>query len=565
MTIAAAAAQIKAQLTAPGAPFELSEASINGQSLPVYRQAPQTLIEVIKKARREDDDCFLVYQEQRWSYKEFYQHVDTLASWLNQQGIKPGQRIAIAMRNRPEWVVAFVATALIGAVPAPLNSFGLEEELRAALDDLAPDLLICDTDRLKRLQGNTGQSQCDVLLVGDTPELPATAVTVTPYQSAIDTPVQALPALELKPEDPALVLFTSGATSRAKAVLSSQRAICQALYNIDYISAISAMTSPEALAKIQQAARQPVILTAVPLFHVSGLHAQLLTALRTGRRLVFMHRWDPDTAIETIKQEQVTQFNGAPSMVMQLLREEAFFDQEIQDGFAGLGFGGAGLSHSIIDRVLSKLPDQMVGIGFGMTESNGAGSACSGELFRHQPSASGVVSPLIDVRICNLDGEALAAGETGEIWLRGATIMDGYLNNPKASAEALQDGWLRTGDLGYLNEDGFLFIVDRLKDVINRAGENIAAAEVESCLGRHPKVVEAAVFGVPDEDTGEAVVAVVSIGENTGVDEQQLRQHVAEHLASYKVPSKIHVLEESLPHNPAGKLLKAQLKQRFST
>lgn len=564
MTIAAAAAQIKAQLTAPGAPFELSEASINGQSLPVYRQAPQTLIEVIKKARREDDDCFLVYQEQRWSYKEFYQHVDALASWLNQQGIKPGQRIAIAMRNRPEWVAAFVATALIGAVPAPLNSFGLEEELRAALDDLAPDLLICDSDRLKRLQGNTGQSQCGVLLVGETPELPESAVTVTPYQSAIDTPVQALPELELKPEDPALVLFTSGATSRAKAVLSSQRAICQALYNIDYISAISAMTSPEALAKIQQAARQPVILTAVPLFHVSGLHAQLLTALRTGRRLVFMHRWDPETAIETIKQEQVTQFNGAPSMVMQLLREEAFFDKEIQDGFAGLGFGGAGLSHSIIDRVLSKLPDQMVGIGFGMTESNGAGSACSGELFRHQPSASGVVSPLIDVRICNLDGEALAAGETGEIWLRGATIMDGYLNNLKASAEALQDGWLRTGDLGYLNEDGFLFIVDRLKDVINRAGENIAAAEVESCLGRHPKVVEAAVFGIPDEDTGEAVVAVVSIGENKGVDEQQLRQHVAEHLASYKVPSKIYVLEESLPHNPAGKLLKAQLKQRFS-
>jgi len=566
MNLVARAAEVKAQLTAPGAPFELAKASVGGQSLSVYRQAPDNLVQMINKARREDDECFLVYQDERWSYRQFYHQVDALASWLCRQGIEPGQRVAIAMRNRPEWVVAFVAVSLMGGVPAPLNSFGLEEELRSSLDDLQAKLLICDTDRLRRLQGDTGTSNCNVLLVGGNPELSiddTNSIIVTDYQTAVSEPAEPLPIIEIQPEDPALVLFTSGASSRAKAVVSSQRAVCQALYNIDYISAISAMTSPDAVARIQAAARLPVILTAVPLFQVSGLHAQLLTALRTGRRLVFMHRWDPETAVEMIKAEQVTQFNGAPSMVMQLLREESFLKPDVLEGFAGLGFGGAGLSQSLIEKVLKQLPEQMVGIGFGMTESNGVGSAASGKLFRLQPSSSGVVSPLMDVQVCSVEGKALAAGETGEIWLRGATIMDGYLNNPSATRDAFQDGWLRTGDLGYLDENGFLFIVDRLKDVINRAGENIAAAEVESCLAKHPTVLEAAVFGVPDEETGEAIVAVVSVSPEVEVEESALQAHVAEHLAGYKVPSKVHIMQESLPHNPAGKLLKAQLKKAF--
>lgn len=564
MDIVARVAQANTQLTAPGAPFELTEVSQGGVSLPIYSKAPKSLAEIIETARREDDDCFLVYQDQRWSYGHFYRQVDALASWMHRQGIKPGQRVAIAMRNRPEWVAAFAATALIGAVPAPLNSFSQGEELRAALDDLQPALLICDTDRLLRLECDTGIEGCKIVVVGQLPLPEATATAATAYEDAVAEPAQPLPPLDLNADDTALILFTSGASSRAKAVVSSHRAVCQALYNIDYIGALAGMTSPDAVARIISKGRAPVILTAVPLFHVSGLHAQLLAALKGGKRLVFMHRWDPSVAVETMKAEQVTQFNGAPSMVMQLMREPGFSHADVLDGFAGLGFGGAGLPASLIERVLEQLPEQMVGIGFGMTESNGTGAAASGDLFRYQPRSSGVVAPIMRVRICAPDGDVLATGQTGEIQLQSAALMTGYLNAPAATAEAIKDGWLRSGDLGYLDENGFLFVVDRLKDVINRAGENIAAAEIESCLLQHPEVLEAAVFGVPDEDTGEAVVAVVSIVPGADTEAPQLSDHVGSHLAAYKVPAKIHILEERLPRNPAGKLLKVKLKQSFA-
>ena len=562
MSIVAQVAQVNAQLMAPGAPFELTEVALQGARMPVYLNAPANLPEVINKARRDDDDCFMVYQQQRCSYAQFYQHVDGLASWMQSQGISKGDRVAIAMRNRPEWAIAFMAAALLGAVPAPLNSFGQAQELRTALADLKPGLLVCDSDRLQRLQGDTGVAGCQLLLVGECPaEL---SVTHSDFNRACETRVAALPDLEFNPEDPALILFTSGATSKAKAVVSSQLAVCQALYNIDYISAISAMTSPDEVGKIMASGKAPVILTAVPLFHVSGLHAQLLTALRSGRRLIFMHRWDTAAAVQTMLDEQVTQFNGAPSMVMQLLREPGFDNPQILDGFAGLGFGGAGLPHSLIDRVLQQLPDQMVGIGFGMTETNGVGSAASGQIFRYQPRSSGLVSPLMQIQICDPAGQALSAGQTGEIRMRGATLMSGYLNNPEATRDTFTDGWLCTGDLGYLDEEGFLYVVDRLKDVINRAGENIAAAEVESCLMHHSQVLEAAVYGVPDEETGEAVVAVVSVGAGEDVAESELTAHVAQELASYKVPARVHILHERLPRNPAGKLLKVQLKKTFT-
>lgn len=555
------ASNVRAQLTAPGAPFELAEAMTSAGPRTVYKNAPANLVDMIAQARREDDECFLVYQDDRWTFRRFYAHVDALASWMYCEGVKPGDRVAIAMRNRPEWVAVFIAAARLGAVPAPLNSFGLGEELRDALDSLDAAVLACDTDRLERIEAGTVDANTRILLVGPSPE--TGAGRCQRFDEVVVRPVGALPDVTPDPEDPALILFTSGATSRAKAVVSSHRAVCQALFNIDYISAMSAMTSPQAMARIQAMQRAPVILTAVPLFHVSGLHAQLLTAVRTGRRLVFMHKWNPKAAVEIMAQEQVAQFNGAPSMVMQLLREEAFHTDEVKGGLFGLGFGGAGLPQGLIDEVLDALPDQLVGIGYGMTESNGVGAGISGDIFRLQPRASGLISPLMEVQVCSPDGQVLPEGEDGEICLRSVALMSEYLGNPEATEETLRDGWLHTGDLGHVDQQGLVYIVDRLKDVINRAGENIAAAEVESCLLRHPLVREAAVLGVPDEDTGEAVVAVVAIQPGEELEEADLQAFVGEHLAGYKVPSLISVQQEKLPRNPAGKLLKQQIKKQF--
>jgi len=551
---------VKSQLMAPSAPFEIKSKNINGQTFQVYCNAPLNLAQVINDSRRTDEQNFLVYQGQRWSYKTFFEQVDSLASWMNLQGIVKGDRVAIAMRNRPEWVVAFCAVALIGAVPAPLNSFGMEQELLEALTTIEAKLLICDGPRWQRINQSSAWSN-DALVLNENDLDLSTQPAVTELSVALTHPAIALELPVIEDTDPALVLFTSGATSVAKAVVSNHIAVCQALYNIDFIGAISAMTSPEAVARIIEKGLVPTILTAVPLFHVSGLHAQLLSALRGGRRLVFTHKWDPIDAIELIKQEQVTQFNGAPSMVMQLLREPGFHTPEVMKSFSGLGFGGAGLPATLVDKALSALSEQMIGIGFGMTETNGVGAAGSGEIFRHEPRSSGLVSPIMDVCICAPDGEPLPANEVGEICMRGVSLMDGYAGNESATRDAIRDGWLLTGDLGYIDDAGFLFIVDRIKDVINRAGENISSAEVESCLLEHSKVGEAAVFGIPDEETGEAIVAVICPLAGEFVDENSLLEHVAQRLAKYKVPVKVHIVEDKLPRNPAGKLLRNKLKK----
>jgi long-chain acyl-CoA synthetase len=550
----------QAKLTAPGAPFELVEEEVGGVRLPMYRNAARTLPEAIAAGRVHGDKEFMVYGEERWSFTRFFADVDALAAQLQARfGVRPGDRVAIMMRNRPEWAVAFAAAASIGAVPAPVNSFGLRDELLAVLRDLAPRVVVCDADRLARVAGDLAQFDCTTIVVDAEPPPDG---HVRSLRAVLSQPVPALRAVRLDPDDPALILFTSGATSRPKGVLSSQRAVCQALCNIDYIGAVSALSSPQRVAAIIQRGFAPATLMGVPLFHVSGLHAQLLSALRNGRRIVFMHRWDPARAIDLIREESITQFNGAPSMVMQLLAE-AGFDDEATRSLAGLGFGGAGLPQRVIDDLMRRKPDSMSGVGFGLTESNGVATAASGDLFAYKPHSAGVLSPIIALRVAGADGAALPAGQPGELWLRGVTVMDGYWRDPAATGNAMAGGWFRSGDIGYLDEQGFLFVVDRIKDVINRQGEKIAASEVESCILQHPGVLEVAVLAMPDDFSGEAVVAVVVPRRGVDVAGAAIQAHVAAHLAAYKVPAQVHVRADALPRNAVGKLLKALLKDEY--
>ena len=551
----------RAQLTATGAPFERVSVSVNGHNYLAYRNAFANLPSLINAGRVHGSREFMVYENDRWTFDRFFHAVDALAANLQQKlGLQSGDRVAIAMRNRPEWVVAFVAISLVGAIPAPLNSHGLHDELMANLVDLKPKLIVCDPKRFARVQDKLASLACKAIVVdgfaqqGDSSwQAMAQASTSVPR-----TP-------ELQSTDPALVLFTSGASSQAKAVLSNQMAVCQALFNIDFIGAISAMTSPKAIELMMAKALHPTTLTAVPLFHVSGLHAQMLTALRHGRRLVFMQRWDPQQAIQLIQKEKITQFNGAPSMVMQLLAEPNFNDSEVTGSLGGVGFGGAGLPQRIIDEMLAKRANSMSGIGYGLTETNGVCSAASGQLFQHAPQSAGATSPIIEVKVVDLDGTEMPLGAEGEIWLRGVSLMEGYLNKEGKKGLGLTDGWLKTGDIGRLEEGDLLRIVDRIKDVINRAGEKIAAAEIESCLLQHPALLEAAVFSQPDLQTGESVVAVVVLAPHASISPDEVKQHVASRLAAYKVPQQVYVRTEGLPKNPAGKLLKNSLKQEYVT
>ncbi|MGU3629260.1 class I adenylate-forming enzyme family protein [Comamonas sp. C24C] len=547
---------VRAQLTAPGAPFEVQQITLpDGRSVAAYRNAFQTLAQLIDAGRGHGAAEFMVYGDDRWTFDRFFAAADALASRLQkQQGLKAGDRVAIAMRNRPEWVVAFAATALLGAVPVPLNSFGLSNELMANLEDTSPVMLICDADRHARISQAIAQTAIKTVVVdGEVGDISWQALTAGGHDGFVSP--------QLSADEAALILFTSGATSRAKGVESTHRAVCQAIFNIDFIGAVAAMTSPDAIAAIMARQLQPTTLSAVPLFHVSGLHAQLLVSLRHGRRLIFVHRWEPEKAAELIRKEKVTQFNGAPSMVQQLIGLPGFEQPQSSGNLSGVGFGGAGLHTRLIDEVLTKFKGRMSGIGFGLTESNGVCAGSSGRMFEEHPRSSGVLSPIIEVRIADLDGAALPVGQSGEIWLRGVTLMERYCGDEEATAKAMQGGWFHTGDIGFLNDEGFLTIVDRIKDVINRSGEKIAAAEVEACLLQHESLEEAAVFSMPHEVTGEQVVAVVVGKSWSQVTPELLREFVAQRLASYKVPSRIVVRAEPLPRNPAGKMLKASIRK----
>lgn len=555
-------AKTRAGLTAPGAPFELVELTdAEGQSFKAFKNAFAHLPALLNAGRAHGAKEFIVQEGDRWSFDRLFAAADALAGHLQHTlGVQPGDRVAIAMRNRPEWAVAFVAASLAGAVPVPLNSYGLHDELAAALRLTTPRVLVADTTRLQRLGSTSATLVAHVVEVRESSELAASPHTLE-VLTAPGGPVAHAPSPS--PEDPALILFTSGATSEAKGVVSSHRAVCQALFNIDFIGAVSAMTSPQAMAGFMQRGFAPTTLTAVPLFHVSGLHAQLLISLRHGRRLVFMRRWDPAHALELIRDEHITQFNGAPSMVLQLLEQPGFDRAGAARSLGGLGFGGAGMPQRLIDQVGRHMASTMTGIGFGLTETNGVGAAASGLLFEQSPHAAGAVSPLMECRIADEQGQSLPTGQAGEIWLRGASLMQGYWQQSEATARALQGGWFRTGDVGMLDEHGLLRVVDRIKDVINRNGEKIAAAEVESCLMMHPEVLEVAVYGVPDATTGEAVVAEVMPRPGSQPEPEELRRHAAQHLAAYKVPLHVLLRTEPLPRNPAGKALKSPLREAF--
>jgi len=304
-------------------------------------------------------------------------------------------------------------------------------------------------------------------------------------------------------------------------------------------------------------------LMAVPLFHSSGLHAQFLSALRTGRRIVIMYKWDVAEVLNTIQRERITQLSAAPAMMLQLFSDPAF-DTTDTASLAWIGFGGAGLPERLIELVKRKKPLAMAGIGYGLTETNGPSHAATGEAFAWKPRSNGPASPLFDTRIVDEQGQDVAPGEAGEIWLRSVTLMQGYWQRPEATREVLQDGWLHTGDIGYLDEDGFLFVVDRLKDIVNRSGEKIASAEVESVLLQHPAIIEAAAYGVADATYGEALVVSVCLRAGMELDAAGVRAHVAAHLAPFKVPAHVLISTEPLPRNVVGKALKRQLQQQFA-
>jgi long-chain acyl-CoA synthetase len=554
-----------ALVSAPGAPFELTDVTIDGVAMRAYLRAPQNMRQVFDTARARGDQTFLVYEDERWSFADVMANVDALAAALvNRYGVQKGDRVAIGMRNYPEWVVAFAAILSIGAISVSLNAWWTEDEMAYALDDCGATVLVADTERVDRAE--SAWRRLKVSVVGVRLKEGVRRDGVDRYEDIVDLGAP-MPDVAIDGEDDATILYTSGTTGFPKGAVSTHRAIVQSLMAFGCRAAVEVARSPEAEPSSDPSlaatpALPPVFILAVPLFHVTGCIPVMLSSFAAGMRLVMMYRWDADTALRLIERERVTVFVGVPTQSWDLVESPNFskYDTSSLSNIAG---GGAPAPPALVKRVDEGFSGGRPSIGYGMTETNAFGPGNSGDDYLSHPTSTGRVLPILELEIRDPDGRRLPADESGEIWFKGPTLIRGYWGKPEATAETIVDGWLRSGDLGRIDADGFIYVEDRAKDMVLRAGENVYCAEVEAAIYEHPAVYEAAVYGVPDPRLGEQVAATVSLKDGQTLGVEELQRHVAAKLATFKVPTVVTITSERLPRSAAGKILKRELRDAY--
>ncbi len=548
------------QLTAAeDSPFAIETRTIRGLETRVWRQAFPQLRAVLEHSARFGPRDYLVYEGERFTYAEHHRQVAALAQALVRNfGIRKGDRVALAMRNYPEWPMVYWATVAIGAVIVPLNAWLTGAELAYALADSGSRVLFADAERSAAIAAHRAELPALECLVTVRPsgELPAGDLPWSALAPTADA--VALPEVALDPEDAAAIYYTSGTTGRPKGALLSHRNLCVNQVTGVYLRARTEFRHGRTP---QPPAEQLGQLISVPLFHVTGSIAMLIGSTIQGSKLVFMHRWNPEEAIRLIERERLHSFGGVPSMPLQVI-ESPIFGQHDTSSVKAVLFGGAPPSPELAARIRAVFPGAAASNGYGLTETSGVSTVNVAEDYLAKPQSAGVPAPVTQVKIMHPDElHELPAGEIGEIWIRGPQVFQGYWNNPEATAAALVDGWLRSGDLGYLDEEGSLFVVDRAKDMLLRGGENIYCIEVENALFSHPDVLDVAVVGMPDPVLGERVAAMVQLRAGSSADAETLRRHVREQIAAFKVPERIDIVAEPLPRNANGKILKPEVKR----
>ncbi len=545
-----------AQLTAPTAPFEVETVDVAGVPLKAFKNAETSLGAFLAAGRNHDANLFLQYQGEDWTYGAFFTAVDQACDWLvNEAQIQKGDPIAIAMRNRPEWLVAFVATVTIGAVAVPLNSWGKAQELTQGLEDSEAKLVFCDSDRLTFIRELNAELPAVVVDKSDDPR--DTSLSDIRQRPAPNEPLLA----EVDRHDPAILMFTSGTSGRPKGALLSHFNCCQALMNVEFIGAGTYMTNMEEMNKQLASPTLPKTLLAVPLFHISGLLSQALINLRHGRALYMMYKWDIQEALRIVKEEQITVLMGAPVMLLELLKNQAFSDEHAAH-LTNVSAGGAATPELLSELYATKTGTAMSGGGWGMTETMGSGAAFTGRYFAERPTASGFPSPIVEFSFRDENGDEVPSGEPGEIWVRSSAAIQGYFSGGKESDKPI-DGWMGTGDIGYISDEGFLYICGRVKDMIIRGGENIYPSEIEACLLEYPGCEEVAVVGIEHDTWGEEVGVVMKLQASATADADAIKSFCKAELAGYKVPEHVVFTDEPLARNALKKLLKAAIKERY--
>jgi len=547
------------ELTSRGGEFEIGTQLVRGVEQQVFSGAPRSMRDLFSVALLHGDRPYLLYEGESWTFADVAAQIAQIGSVLVEEyGVQPEDRVAIAMRNYPEWITSFGAIVSVGAVAVALNAWWLADELEYGISDSGATVVICDEQRAGLLAPLIESGRITVLVVRPEGTLPEGAIDL----GAVLPKGALLPEVVIDTDSDAMILYTSGTTGNPKGAVSTHRAVLTSLLGFACRAAVVAKVqtadeAPDPPAEQGQGA-DPCFILCVPLFHVTGLVPVMLGTLVSGARLVIMHRWNAERALELIEQERVTQFVGVPTMSWELL-ESPEFERFDTSSLESVGGGGAPAPAELVRRVEESF-EARPGIGYGMTETNALGPQNSGDDYLDRPTSVGRSPANMEMCVITSSGERAAPGELGEICFKGANLIRGYWNKPEATAEAITDGWLRSGDLGFIDADGFVYVADRVKDMVIRAGENIYCAEVEGVLYEHPSVFEAAVFGLAHERLGEEVAVAVVAKRGTEIDPSELQAFVAGRLARFKVPARVFVHAEQLPRNASGKILKRALR-----
>ena len=551
--------QAWSELTAPGAPFEIQEVEVRGVGLRAYKNTPPNIRALWLSTATYGDREYLVYQDERITYAQAHAQVSAIAAWLWDQGVRPGDRVAIAMRNYPEWMLIYWACVCIGVAAVGMNAWWTAEELEYALKDSAPKMVFCDAERLLRILERPGMSGDAKLVATRVDDLPAGMVA---YADVLANG-GAMPQVDVDPDADACIFYTSGTTGFPKGAQLTHRGCVSNLFNIMFAGQVGTLATqrdtgvapdPNAPMPI------PVTLITTPLFHVTANNCGAYATTAAGGKMVLMYRWDAKEALTLIEREKVMSMSGVPVMARELITHPDF-DSHDTSSLMTVGGGGAQLQPDLVAKIDERVKTARPNTGYGMTETCGIITAVSADFFVDKPESCGPAMPTFEIKCVDDDGNTVPTGQVGELWVRGAPVIKGYINRPDATAESITDGWLHTGDVARADEDGFIFIVDRKKDMVLRGGENVYCAEVEACVHRHPAVAECCVFGVPDQRLGEEVGVAVVLREGQHLTAQALREHCAAIIAKHKAPRYVWFMSESLPRNANGKYLKRQLRE----
>ncbi len=556
-------AECKAILTAPGMRFEMEEVGIRGVPTRVWKNAPPNLRAIALLGASHGAREFVIYQDERVTYDAWFRAVATLAHHFQSLGVEKGDRVALAMRNLPEWPVAFFAAVTIGAICVPLNAWWTGGELAYGLANSGTKLLVCDEERWERIAEHRAECPAleSVIVTRHEGDLQSAArledILGTP-SAYKDLPARPLPEVAILPDDDATIFYTSGTTGKPKGALGTHRNICSNIMSSAYGAACAVLRRGEEIPE----PKPRTGLTVIPLFHVTACSAGLMGAIAAGNTMIFMYRWDPVEAFQIIEREKVNTTGGVPTIAWQLLEHPERKNYDLSS-IEAIAYGGAPAAPELVRKIREEF-GALPGNGWGMTETMATVTGHSSEDYLNRPDSCGPPVAVADLKIMSEDGtRELPTGEIGELWARGPMIVKGYWNNPEATAETFIDGWVRTGDLARLDEEGWCYIADRAKDMIIRGGENIYSSEVENALYDHPAVTDAALIGLPHQQLGEEPAAVVHLAPGTSASEAELQEWVAARLAKFKVPVKIAFSNETLPRNANGKILKKELSSFF--